>query len=270
MTDLWMPGVTRKPATQDGGSMTPGAPRAVWHTTENDPASTTASSIANYLNGVGYQVHLVWNPVRGEIVQMIPADRAGRGLEHPAGTPETNRKGSVCIQIEVVGRAAQPFTDGPLKRLDEVTAWLRSLGIPDAWPAGRPLPADKAYGPNPTRSAGAWQLGGHFAHSQVPNNHHADPGAIDITRLFQEDDMTTEQAQQLAAAVADAGNAAKIASDCRNLILDPNVGVLTTLGRIQGQLAALAKSGGVDQAALDAAGEAGAKAVLAHLAEATK
>lgn len=180
----WLAGAKVIKGLRDGGSMTGGSPRVVWHTTENDPKTTSATNIANYLNNSGNQVHIVWNPVTGEIVQMIPADRAGRGLENHAGGVETNRQGTVCIQIEVVGKATQPFTATACKGLDQIVTWLRSLGIPDAWPSGSPLPYPKSYGSNGQRAVFNWSKGGHFSHSQVPENVHGDPGAVDITKIL--------------------------------------------------------------------------------------
>lgn len=168
-------------AWQDGGSMIGGPKRAVWHTTENDPKDTTASNIADYLNRVGYQVHLVWNPVSGEIIQMIPADRAGRGLRNADGGVQTNREGDVCVQVEVVSYAAKPFTNGPMVGRERIVNWLRSLGIPDVWPDGPP----PAVGHESSRSTTKWvKKSGHYSHSQVPENDHNDPGAIDIKKLL--------------------------------------------------------------------------------------
>lgn len=161
-----------------------GPKRVIWHTTENDPAKTTAATIAYYLNRVGYQCHLIWNPVSGEIIQMIPSDRAGRALRNLTGGVQTNRQGSVCTQIEVVGRAVNPFTDGPMVGRETVLEWVRSLGIPDVWPAGPPPRAPKTH----HASAQVWNTkAGHYGHSQVPENDHNDPGCIDIRKLFGED-----------------------------------------------------------------------------------
>lgn len=177
----WLPGARVIMANNDGGSMVGGAPRVVWHTTENDPTRASAADLANYLNGTNNQVHLVWNPVSGEIVQMIPANRAGRGLVNRAGGVQTNRQGSVCIQIEVVGQAVHPFTEGPCKNLDKIESWLTSLGIPHVWPAGQPKPYPESAGGE--RSVEAWAHGGHFGHSQVPENDHGDPGHVNIAEL---------------------------------------------------------------------------------------
>jgi hypothetical protein len=180
---LYLPGAKIIPG-RDGGLLLGGPAKVVWHTTENDPTQTTATNVANYLVGSGDTVHLVWNPVSGETVAMLPANLAGRGLENRAGGVETNRAGSVVVQIEVVGRASQPFTDGPCNGLAQIQAWLTSLGVPPVW-AG-----------TPDRSIANWAKGGHFGHMDVPENSHTDPGNVNKTKLTAlptiEDDMFTD------------------------------------------------------------------------------
>lgn len=178
---LWLPGATIVTAHQDAGSMVGGPAKVVWHTTENDPNKTSAVNVARYLNNVGSQVHLVWNPVTGEIVQMIPANRGGRGLKNLAGGVETNRGGSTVFQIEVVAYAKSPWTVGPCNGLANIVAFLRQLGVPDAWPAGDLKPYPASFGG--IRSAALWGRAGHFGHSQVPENDHGDPGDLDQSHI---------------------------------------------------------------------------------------
>lgn len=181
MTNYWIPGATIVKATQDGGAMTGGPAKVIWHTTENDPTTVSALAIAQYLNRIGSQVHIVWNPTTGQIVQSIPANRGARGLVNASGGVETNRGGSVVLQIEVVGRATKPFTNGPCVNLDKLLAFIKQLGVPGVWPAGIPKPYPASYGG--VRSATAWSHGGHFGHSQVPENLHGDPGAVNTYKL---------------------------------------------------------------------------------------
>lgn len=182
MPNAWMPGANVMKAPVDGGTMEGGPKKVVWHTVEA-PYTVKASDMAAYMNRVGYSVHLCWNPVTGEIVQMIPANKAGRGLENRSGGVQTNRGGSVVIQIEVVGKASTPFTDTACKNLDKIMDWLRSWGIPDVWPAGNPG-GSSSYGPNNQRTASNWSNSGHFGHSQVPENSHWDPGKIDTKKIL--------------------------------------------------------------------------------------
>lgn len=165
-----MPGV-RTSLTGDGGSMVGGPPRVVWHTTESDPGSLDA--VVRYLAANRSAPHLVWDPSTGGVVQMIPANRAARALMHPAGTTQTNRQGSACIQIEVIGRASHPFTARPMKGREAILSWLDSFGVPRAAYSG------------PRMGGAAWQaFRGHCGHAHVPANNHTDPGAIDWRALL--------------------------------------------------------------------------------------
>jgi hypothetical protein len=99
------------------------------------------------------------------------------------GSRRTNREGKVNIQVEVLGRAKDPWTKGfdPGKKPNyrKLIAAGRSHGIPDVWPAGKP-PSTAAAATKRDRST--WQSkGGHFGHSQVPGNDHWDPGGIDTS-----------------------------------------------------------------------------------------
>lgn len=169
MTD-YLPGAKVIPGS-DSGPMLGGPRKVVWHTTENDPTTTTAANVAKYLLGSGNTVHILWHPLTGEMVQMIPANRGGKGLENRPGGVETNRAGTYVIQIEVVGRASQPFTDGPCVGLPKIQAWLASLGIPAVWSGTQ------------DRSVASWAKGGHFGHMDVPENSHTDPGRVNKTKL---------------------------------------------------------------------------------------
>lgn len=181
MAGAWLPGAERVRATRDGGGLAGGAPRVVWHTDESDPEQTPARSAAHQLDRTGWAAHLVWNPVTGDIVQMVPATRAARGLGGEIGGREANREGRMCLQIQVVGFASEPFTAGSLRALEDILRWLDTWGIPRCWPAGPP-PAEPSCG-NTERDRARWSLGGHFGHSQVPGNKAADPGGIDIATL---------------------------------------------------------------------------------------
>ena len=178
MTDAWMPGAERIPAPADGGCMKGGAPRAVWLPVYANPLELSARAAAERLIQLGRPSHLVWNPVSGDVAQLIPAVRAGRALgwpesqgwlDGPGWTDETGRppeadwrraplspaaeptapaardglaaintEGRVCVQIAVLRQAWWPFTEGPAERLAEIVGWLDSWQVPRGWPAGRP------------------------------------------------------------------------------------------------------------------------------------
>jgi hypothetical protein len=230
-----MPGTAVIRAAADGGPLKGGAPRVVWQALGADPRVVSAKSAAQRLNDLGRSGHLVWNPVNGEIVQLIPIVRAGRslgwpegldppspaGLCGPPGLPgeaergavpgyphiagpdrlaEINSEGRLCVQICVVAFAWQPFTSGPMAGLQAILDWLDSWGVPRNWPAGRPAPFP--HGHASSRSRRLWSRGGHFGASQVPDWTAAGPGAVDVGRL------TGQAAGQVAAAVPAARTAA--------------------------------------------------------------
>jgi hypothetical protein len=146
------------------------------------------------------QCHLVWDPVSGEIVQLISILRAGRAL----GTPErldlgpdrvppapenVNTEGRVCVQIGVLWHPADPFTSGPLAGVGAIVAWLDSWNVPRRWPGGQPAAyrdagTERDRGlTEANRTRMLWSRGGHFGASQVPGCENAGPGAIDVDRL---------------------------------------------------------------------------------------
>jgi hypothetical protein len=142
--------------------------------------------------------HLVWDPVTGEIVQLISILRAGRALgtperldwrpdRVPAAPENVNTEGRVCVQIGVLWHPADPFTSGPLAGLGAIVSWLDSWNVPRRWPAGQPAAyRDAALDRELTGTNGSrmlWARGGHFGASQVPGCENAGPGAIDIDRL---------------------------------------------------------------------------------------
>jgi hypothetical protein len=148
VNDAWMPGVKYVRAAGDGGPLRGGAPRVVWEALDADPRTVSARSAAQRLDKEGRASHLVWNPLGGEIVQLIPIVRAAcsLGLEAPAPPDrpgqetraEVNSEGRVCVQICVVAFTQDPFTAGPMAGLQEILTWLDSWGVPRSWPAGRP------------------------------------------------------------------------------------------------------------------------------------
>lgn len=179
----YISGVTRFGRQSIGGAMdTPGnPPRVVWHTTESPAGASYFTSIAAYLIRVGAEPQVIYDPVTDKLGQFGPLTRSGRALKND-GSRRTNREGKVCIQVEVLGRAASPWTRGfdPAEKPNfrRLLAAARAHGVPDVWPAGAPkgTAAEVAKGP---RSRTTWQSrGGHFGHGHVPGNSHWDPGAI--------------------------------------------------------------------------------------------
>lgn len=178
----WCPVATKKPIdalTRGAGEMVGGPPRATHHTTEGSTASGAMSTYARTGNGP----HLTIDYVHDIVIQHLPANVSATALRNRDGGVQTNRMGTVNIQIEWVGFAKEPFTAKRATAGPKVKAfldWLRAWGIVDAWPMGAPQPYPASYGAdNGDRNASIWATkAGHYGHSQVPENEHGDPGAI--------------------------------------------------------------------------------------------
>ena len=227
MAHAWMPGARRIRADTDGGPLNGGAPRAVWLTLGTAPRRVSIQSAAQRLLSERRPCHLVWDPLTGDIVQLISILRAGRALgapsrldwdpdRVPASPRNVNAEGRVCAQIGVLGHPAAPFTDGPMIGVDAIVEWLDSWSVSRRWPAGEPL-SDLAGGALGGMAGGAlaggagersrvlWARGGHFGASQVPGCENTGPGAIDVDRLTGPRGLQVHEQEfpdQLAAAAA--------------------------------------------------------------------
>ena len=198
MPYAWMPGARRIRAETDGGQLKGGAPRAVWLTLGTAPCAVSIQSAAQRLVSERRPCHLIWDPMTGDIVQLISILRAGRALgaperldwgpeRVPAAPGNVNTEGRVCVQIGVLWHPADPFTGGPLAGLGSIVGWLDSWSVPRRWPAGQPAAYRAAsasrVGFGAERSRVKWSRGGHFGASQVPGCENIGPGAVDIDRL---------------------------------------------------------------------------------------
>jgi hypothetical protein len=195
----WMPEAMRIRAEADGGPLGGGAPRAVWLTLRSLAGAVSVQSAAQRLVAEHRPCHLIWDPLNGEIAQLISVLRAARALGAPdrldwvpnraRRRPENvNAEGRVCVQIGVLAFASEPFTNGPLVGVDSIVSWLDSWGVQRRWPDGPPAGWTEGSRASSRPGSGnsnraAWARGGHFGASQVPGCGHAGPGAIDIHRL---------------------------------------------------------------------------------------
>ena len=151
MADAWMPGVRCIRADTDGGQLGGGAPRVVWLTLGADPRVISVCSAAQRLNQEHRPCHLVWDPLTGDVAQLLPIVRAGCALGTPENLdytpdmlpyrqPGVNREGRICVQIGVLASPREPFTSYQMIGLSEILAWLDSWQVPRRWPAGAPTP----------------------------------------------------------------------------------------------------------------------------------
>jgi len=176
----------------------------VWLTLGADPRIVSVWSAAQRLNQEKRSPHLVWDPLTGDIAQVLPIVRAGCALgmpEHldfapdrlPLGPAGVNREGRLCVQIGVLGSAREPFTSFQMLGLGAILGWLDSWQIPRRWPAGPPAPFRQHARP---RSRALWARGGHYGASQVPGCDSIGPGGIDINHLTSLDVVSRERPGQ--------------------------------------------------------------------------
>src|SRR5580700_3287128 len=198
-----MPGARCIRAQTDGGQLGGGAPRVVWLTLGADPRVISVWSAAQRLNQENRPTHLVWDPLTGDIAQLLPIVRAGCAL----GMPEyldyapdrlptcpagVNREGRLCVQIGVLGSPREPFTSFQMIGLAAILGWLDAWQIPRRWPAGQPAPFRQLTRP---RSRALWARGGHYGASQVPECDSIGPGSIDIDQLTGRGSLARELAE---------------------------------------------------------------------------
>jgi hypothetical protein len=188
MTEVWMPGAT----VRDVGDHAPtsgGPAKAIAHITWDRNASAASpadlvpyENLASYFSGSGASVapHILWDPFTGRFTQFFPADSRSKSLVDQPGGTRTNRAGSVVIQIEALffpycrtgGKVYAKLSDTPCKGWSELHDWIKSFGVPDAWPMGKPVDFTS------NRSETVWETrAGWYGHQQVPENTHQDPGS---------------------------------------------------------------------------------------------
>ncbi|SCB55767.1 N-acetylmuramoyl-L-alanine amidase [Bradyrhizobium shewense] len=169
------------------GSYTSGPFKIVHHTTEGSSAEGAFGAFRANRSDPHFTVD------SSKIYQHIDTGRAARALRNAAGGVQTNRDSA--IQIEVVGFAHRPKVMATLKNVQKLCNWLEAEhGIPKVWPNGLPKPAVNGHDPGGhNRNAANWDnKGGHYGHSQVPENTHWDPGYTATEAAFVIADAATE------------------------------------------------------------------------------
>ncbi len=152
------------------GAFSAGPFRIVHHTTEG---SSYAGAKAAYRRARSDPHFTV---AGDQVFQHIDTSMSARALRNSPGGVETNRHSA--IQIEVVGFAGRAKDVATLTTVARLCRWIESEhGVPQHWPNGRPRTAVNGRDPGGhNRSAEAWRReGGHYGHSQVPENTHWDP-----------------------------------------------------------------------------------------------
>ncbi|MER7922173.1 peptidoglycan-binding protein LysM [Streptomyces sp. NPDC096057] len=190
MAEIWLKEAERLGDGSIGGAMdTPSKPaRVVWHTTESGAGDGAFKAVAKYLTDEAYEPHFLYDPTTDRIGQYGPMNQSARALQND-GSTRTNRTGAACIQIEVLGRAATPFTGywKPGPNFRALMRAIRSWGIPDVFPEHLAKNSNDCV-----RSRDVWlNTPGHYGHCNVPGNSHWDPGAISTTALFKAAPVTS-------------------------------------------------------------------------------
>lgn len=142
-------------------------PKVVWHTTEGGLGGLEATYRAS-----GSIPHFTIAHVDGKRVlwQHVDTAHSVSALEHPRGTPDTNR--ALAYQVEIVGFAAESggWGDSRYHYLNLLAQWFhRHHKVP--------MTTDVKWR-HPTRIGAQSFLtySGHCGHVHVPNNRHTDPG----------------------------------------------------------------------------------------------
>ena len=190
MPASWMPLAT-KADLGDRAPCDPEVPaKAIAHITADREATAEApvdllpfADLVSFFtgSGKGSAPHILWDPFTGAFTQFFPATSRSKGVFDASGGVRPNRDGKVVIQVEALffphcrvdGTVFARLVDTPCTGWGELHAWINSWDVPDVWPMGRPTSLSRNTCPTDVwRSRGGW-----YAHAQVPENDHVDPGS---------------------------------------------------------------------------------------------
>jgi hypothetical protein len=164
------PFAVQKPITGSSGSYLGGPFKIVHHTTEGSTTQGAFDAFEANRSDPHFTVDST------TIFQHIDTGVAARSLRNSAGGVQTNRDSAV--QIEIVGFAHLPKSRATLRNVARLCRWIEDQhGVPKVWPNGPPKPAINGNDPGGhNRNATNWDTkGGHYGHSNVPENIHWDP-----------------------------------------------------------------------------------------------
>lgn len=159
-----------------------GGKKIVWHSTEG---SSAEGAIGAYRSHRGWpHFTLEFRNGRQRLFQHLPLSRAARALEHPGGTPETNKAN--VIQVELVGFAKDTpgWSAGHYAAIASLARWIeKNFGVPQSCgvefvPVGQKR-----------RLSGREfvEYKGHCGHQHAANqvkNEHTDPGKLRIDLIL--------------------------------------------------------------------------------------
>jgi hypothetical protein len=158
-----------KPISGSSGAYVGGPFKIVHHTTEGSTASGAIGAYRSNRSDPHFTVD------RTTIYQHIDTGVAARALKNLSGGVQTNKDSAV--QIEVVGFAGRSKDRSTLNKVARLCRWIETIhGIPKVWPNGFPKNGSTDPGGH-NRNKINWDTkGGHYGHSQIPENDHWDPG----------------------------------------------------------------------------------------------
>lgn len=160
-----------------------GGPKVILHTTESD-------SKPNWEVQKSGIPHFTVDLKSGTIWQHLTLDMAAYTLKGGDNSP--NSGAGVCIQVEIVGRAAQvpDWSADEYERLRRLLLWICSK-IKAAYIFPFPWTGNSGYGVGGAVRQ-TWtafrDASGIVGHSHVPYNDHWDPGALKVSMLTDRDE----------------------------------------------------------------------------------
>lgn len=177
-----------------------GSRKLLLHSTEG---TTIAGAVGAYQANNSWP-HFTVDCKRRQVTQHLDVHVAARSLRNdPGGADQTNRDGSIHVQIEMVGFAGSPESIGSTEDL----AWFgREVVRPICAEGAIPIQSTvtwvrypNSYGKLASQrlSPAEWDAySGVLGHQHAPDNSHGDPGLIDIHEILNaargvpmEDDM---------------------------------------------------------------------------------
>ena len=178
--DLWVPNASVIKSPVNGPKFLPLPWRGVLHTTEGN---TLDDAVASFRD-TNFWPHFTIEPNTLRVDQHLPLTIGARSLSDRA-TPEN---AAHCIQIEIVGRAAETPSWAPeqLAFIRDVTRRIEDL-VPIPRQSGRRFLDLAGVNGNPGNrmSVDDWKaFSGWCGHQHVPGETHWDPGAIDIDAIL--------------------------------------------------------------------------------------
>jgi hypothetical protein len=186
---LWLPegahwdlNIEHHPLRGGTGGMVAAGAKMVLHTTES-PRVWIDGAIAQFTRGDGTP-HLSIGMRKGfrfpVVAQFLPFDQYAKTLEHPGGTPETNRANAVQIEICEHAADARSWDDNWYKAIANVLLLAQHhVGYPISRPRQFLVPVRFT-------GSGWIKAKGIVGHCHAPNQpkQHKDPGRIKAGKLL--------------------------------------------------------------------------------------